>query len=161
MIATPDVAAEHSHSERLIGHPAVLGAIATLVSNDHVLKHAHPSWLTGKLSDAAGLFFFPVLLLWLLERALPSRERGAATRKLASCALVTAVVFSWIKVDPSGTEFYRLALAVVQWPFRALGALTHGAHLPALAKVLAVTDPTDLFALPFTFGSLAIPPRRP
>ena len=38
-----------------------LGALAVLVLNDHVLKHACPSWMTGKASDVAGLFLFPIL----------------------------------------------------------------------------------------------------
>ena len=40
-------------------HPVALAAIAVLVVNDHVLKSAYPGWLTGKLSDIAGLVFFP------------------------------------------------------------------------------------------------------
>src|SRR3972149_6580371 len=45
-----------------LGPPASLGAVALLLLNDHFLKQAYPSILTGKLSDFAGLFFFPFLL---------------------------------------------------------------------------------------------------
>ena len=51
-------------------HPAVLGSVALLVLNDHLLKQAYPGWLTGKLSDVSGLVFFPVLLAMLLGWAL-------------------------------------------------------------------------------------------
>jgi hypothetical protein len=43
--------------------PLFVGALLVLLVNDHVLKHYYPSWLTGKLSDFAGLF---VLCLFLL-----------------------------------------------------------------------------------------------
>src|SRR5690242_17575868 len=36
-------------------HPLVLGAVAVLILNDHLLKARWPSWWTGKLSDVAGL----------------------------------------------------------------------------------------------------------
>ena len=43
-------------------HPLTLLSIAILLLNDHVLKVVSPSWLTGKLSDFAGLFFFPIIV---------------------------------------------------------------------------------------------------
>ncbi len=43
-------------------HPVSLLCIGLLLLNDHVLKTAIPSWLTGKLSDFAGLFFFPFIM---------------------------------------------------------------------------------------------------
>lgn len=47
--------------ERLL-HPVLLIAIGTLVINDHLLKQSWPSLLTGKLSDVAGLSFFPAVV---------------------------------------------------------------------------------------------------
>jgi len=45
-------------------HPLPLTAVAVLAINDHLLKGSGilPGSITGKLSDVAGLFFFPVLL---------------------------------------------------------------------------------------------------
>jgi hypothetical protein len=43
-------------------HPATLLSILLLLINDHVLKIVNPSWLTGKLSDFVGLFFFPFIV---------------------------------------------------------------------------------------------------
>ena len=43
--------------------PLTLASVALLLLNDHILKWLIPSWLTGKLSDFAGLFFFPYLVL--------------------------------------------------------------------------------------------------
>src|SRR5690606_8292496 len=41
-------------------HPAPLAAIGLLLLNDHWLKAAFPGSITGKLSDFAGLAFFPL-----------------------------------------------------------------------------------------------------
>ncbi|MCS6319613.1 MAG: hypothetical protein H8K05_17950 [Nitrospira sp.] len=43
--------------------PAFLFSLLLLVINDHVLKQLFHNWLTGKLSDVAGLFAFA--LFWL------------------------------------------------------------------------------------------------
>jgi hypothetical protein len=58
-----------------------IAALALLVLNDHVLKHAGvlPGWLTGKLSDFAGLYVAPALLASLL--------RVSTRTALAACHL--------------------------------------------------------------------------
>ena len=111
-------------------HPFSLLSIALLLLNDHVLKATVPSWLTGKLSDFAGLFFFPILLTTLL--AFPLERLRLAPRRImvASCA-ITATWFSLIKTVPFANEVTEL------FATRLLG-------LPAQI----IRDPTDLFALP-------------
>jgi hypothetical protein len=47
---------------RAVSHPTSLIAIALLVINGHILKSFFPSHLTGKISDAAGLSFYPFLV---------------------------------------------------------------------------------------------------
>src|SRR5690242_20127817 len=74
-------------------HPLPLAAVAVLAINDHLLKGAGvlPGWLTGKLSDIAGLFFFPLLLTalargaWKLaaKRDISDRKALAAVAGLA------------------------------------------------------------------------------
>jgi hypothetical protein len=57
-------------------HPLVLAAAALLVLNDWWLKpSAAPGWLTGKLSDLAGLVLAPLVLSALVGVVPP---RGAA-----------------------------------------------------------------------------------
>jgi hypothetical protein len=70
-------------------------ALCVLVLNDHWLKHAAllPGWLTGKLSDFAGLIVAPLAL-----GALIGARRGAA--RLGSFALVV-VPFVAIKTSPA------------------------------------------------------------
>ena len=50
------------NSLHCLQHPLSLLSILILLLNDHVFKVISPSWLTGKLSDFAGLFFFPFIV---------------------------------------------------------------------------------------------------
>ena len=106
--------------------PLPLGAVIVLLVNDHWLKGAGllPSWLTGKLSDVAGLFFFPILLATLARYALDERaERGRHFLEKSS-VVVTGVVFAVLKLWPAASA----------WATRSWGVV--------------VCDPTDLVALP-------------
>lgn len=62
-----------SPAMRALLHPWSLLALAVLGFNDHIWKGVGPAWLTGKLSDVAGLFYFPFLVLLLLSWLLPAR----------------------------------------------------------------------------------------
>lgn len=44
-----------------------LPCLLVLALNDHFLKYGYPGWLTGKLSDFAGLLIFPLFLAYLLS----------------------------------------------------------------------------------------------
>lgn len=126
----------------------VVLAIGLLVLNDHVLKAAWPGVATGKLSDACGLAFFPVLLgsAWELS------TRALISRRAAVVAVVaTGLVFAATKTLPAAAHGYGLLLGLLQWPVRAL--VDGGAPLvPARVAV----DPTDLLTLP----ALALPLAR-
>lgn len=83
------------------------GSLALLVANDWLFK-GHgvlPSWLTGKLSDFAGLIVAPVCLVSLLAL----RRRSAQL----CCISATSVVFALTKVFPAGAELLERALAWV------------------------------------------------
>ncbi|MBX3130149.1 MAG: hypothetical protein KF718_25755 [Polyangiaceae bacterium] len=89
-----------------LSHPLALAAIALLALNDHVLKGAGllPAWLTGKLSDVAGLYLFP-LLLFALGSAIASvlgvgsRRWRVQLARLAPAA--TGLGFVGVKLDPA------------------------------------------------------------
>jgi hypothetical protein len=117
-------------------HPAIVVSVAVLIANDHWLKAAHGNWWTGKLSDLAGLAFFPLLLAAGIDTI--TRARLAVQPLVAACAIATAAVFALVKTLPAATAAYRHALGFVQ-------ALVTG---EAPFAVDAVTDPTDLVALP-------------
>jgi len=50
------------NSLRCLQNPVTWLSIVLLLINDHILKNVSPSWLTGKLSDFAGIFFFPFII---------------------------------------------------------------------------------------------------
>lgn len=126
----------------------VVAAIAVLLVNDHVLKASWPGLVTGKLSDLAGLAFFPVLLAgaWELATRAVLRPRAALVMVVA-----TGLVFAATKLWPGAAHAWGLLVGLAQWPIRA--ALNGGAPLSA---ALVVVDPTDLVALP----ALLLPWRR-
>ena len=109
------------------------------------MKAAYPSALTGKLSDLAGLAFFPLLLVAGLELAT-RRVRGRSS--LLACVVATGVAFALVKTTAPGAAAYRWGLALLQWPAYGLVALVRGLELPPLRPVALVQDPTDLVALP-------------
>lgn len=125
-----------------LSHPASIAAVALLLLNDHVLKSAWPSWTTGKLSDVAGMVFFPLLLAALAELFLPLR-RLTHHRVMAACIGATAAVFTAVQLFPAATNAYSEIMGALQWPLRL--ALDSTAHP---SKVMITPDPSDLFTLP-------------
>jgi hypothetical protein len=108
-----------------LAHPASLSAVGCLLLNDHVLKGRAPAVLTGKLSDFAGLFFFPYLVglvLGLASRAEPSRVRAWAFG-------LTALWFASAKTTILGHD---LTLAIVEL---------------IVGSTVIERDPTDVVAL--------------
>jgi hypothetical protein len=105
-------------------------AAALLALNDHALKGAGllPGWLTGKLSDVAGLLVFPILVVVVTEEIL-RRAGHTSSRRVAAATstTLTGLVFASIKLIPR----------VADEAGRVLGP--------------TVCDPTDLLALPSLF----------
>lgn len=125
-----------------LSHPASISAIALLILNDHVLKSAWPSWTTGKLSDVAGLVFFPLLLAALVELLLPLRH-VTPRQVMATCIATTAVVFTSVELIPLAANTYSVTMGALQWPLRF--ALDSTAQL---LPVVTTPDPSDLLTLP-------------
>lgn len=145
--------------------PLPLAALLVLAMNDHVLKGGGllPSWLVGKLSDFAGLLFFPLLLvtLWNLVcegvNTLIGRTRLLASptsTQLVTACILTGVGFSAVQIHPAVADVYR--------------QVTHSVVSLVGASARVTSDPTDLLALPsllvtFWVGQRAIarvPPGR-
>ena len=108
-------------------HPVPVAAIALTALNDHVFKQGHllPAVVTGKLSDVAGLFFFPIAVVTAARatrQRLGVRWPGEGYGSIA-VALATGLVFAACKLSP----------ALCRW---------------LSAAVIVVPDPTDLVALP-------------
>lgn len=119
-----------------LAHPLPLAAVALLALNDHALKGAGilPQAVTGKLSDVAGLFFFP-LLLAAVARGASWLLRGRDLANRPALALFTTT--------STGAVF---ALLKLHAPFNAFLTRVWGVN---------VMDPSDLFALPVLLLSAA------
>lgn len=128
-----------------------IAAVVVLLVNDHVLKWQLDNWWTGKLSDFAGLVFFPLLALALLEWLGTGALRRRAHVVLA-CA-VTGLVFAAIKLVPVANLAYAELAGLVQWPGWVMLAWFDGTSLPGATPVECVRDASDLLALP----AMAIP----
>ena len=133
--------------------PVAMVSLATLLVNDHVLKAAARStpWavVTGKLSDVAGMVFFPILVVAGVELWHRWRRTHEApqVRQAMVVAVVVAVVFAATKVSVDAGNVYAWSLAVLQWPFRAGLAWLSSSSLPALRPVAHVVDPTDVLTV--------------
>lgn len=113
-----------SSSRQPLLHPLFLSALVLLVINDHWLKGSGilPSWLTGKLSDFAGLIVAPVVLVSLL------RLKSQRAQLTAHAAI--AIVFALTEVSqPIADQFASL------W------------HLAGISRAAFRADLTDLWAL--------------
>jgi hypothetical protein len=132
-----------------------LTAVVVLIVNDNVLKGNWPGPITGKVSDAAGLVFFPFLLvgLWDLLAAMARRRPSNETAVVVAVAM-TGVVFGLVKATSFGADAFQLGLGLLQWPFQATATALTGGQVPELGRRVAlVADPTDLAMLP----ALALP----
>lgn len=120
-------------------HPACLSALALLGINDWWLKSAYPGAITGKLSDFAGLFFFPILLFALLEitRHLLRRPWLASVSELRLSCVLTGAVFA--AINSSGA----CAASYVHF-MRGLWGFVLQTSMISINHTL---DPSDLVAL--------------
>lgn len=147
-------------------HPVTLTALFTLALNDQVLKRACPSWLTGKLSDFAGVLLLPIFLHALSELAAARAWRRPLSavngdRWLLVCVVLSLSAFALPEVWKPAEVAYRYGLGGARWPFRALAALLFGQELPHVRPVQATADVTDLLALPMGFVAFALGRRSP
>ena len=144
--------------------PLAILAVVVLFLNDHVLKHAFPGFVTGKLSDVAGMIFFPLLSCSLAWPLVPHARRSERLhdRMLLVACVATALVFAATKTFGPANEAYRVTWGLMLWPLRAIRALAAGAPVPGFARVVLVRDPSDLLAIPFvTLAWLSGRARRP
>ena len=117
--------------------PLPLCAVLALAVNDWILKPSSaPPWLTGKLSDFAGLFVFPLVataafdLLLLGVASLGASVDFTLRRwKLAVAVVLELAGFAVLKLWPAGSA-----------------ALVHAMRLGA-PRTSVYLDPTDLVAL--------------
>jgi hypothetical protein len=135
-------------------HPVVVGAVLVLLMNDHILKQRWPSVLTGKLSDAAGLVFFPLLLVAVAEICRSWMGLTPPSRRfVATCVGLTGLVFAAAEVFPVVDGVLELAWGWTVWPVDALTGRS-------VRRVVMVADPSDLLTLPALWIAWAIGSSR-
>ena len=113
-------------------HPVPLGAAFLMALNDHWLKGGRllPPVVTGKLSDFAGLFFFPLLVVSTLAGLCALARRRLPRGAGVTIVLATGLAFALANLEPGFNGW--------------LGSWFGQKQL----------DPTDLIALPSLLASL-------
>ena len=143
--------------------PLAIGAIALLLLNDHLFKATAPGVVTGKLSDVAGLVFFPLLLVAVAELALAAAGRwhGPDPRLITAAVAATGIAFAAVKLLPGAESLYEQVLGLAQWPFRALAGLIAGGSTAGVPTRVDLTrDATDLVALVALWVPMEVGARR-
>jgi hypothetical protein len=143
--------------------PVTLGAIVLLIANDHVFKAIAPGLVTGKLSDVAGLVFFPLLLVAIAEvaSAATGRWQRPDAKSVALAVAATGIAFTAVKLLPGAEGLYEQALGTAQWPFRLLASLLPGgAGAGGPVAVDLTRDATDLVALAALWIPMELGSRR-
>ena len=116
---------------RALAHPGAVLALVVLALNDHVLKEAWPGWVTGKLSDVAGLVVAPLLLAALLTLVRVPRAMKVA-------------------IAATGAGFVLCKASVIG------AAVTSDVWSLFGTPTMIRADVTDLLALPALYGAWQI-----
>lgn len=125
--------------------PWALLSVAVVLFNDHVFKDAFGNTLTGKVSDIAGVFLFPLLLLSVLEVL---RRTPAGRPAIVWSLVVTAAGFTAVKVLTPVGDAYEWVIGFLRWAATGL----HGDIVP----IVVVRDISDLWVLPILLASALV-----
>lgn len=76
-------------------HPIIISALFLTAINDHYLKDQFHNFLTGKISDFSGLFYFPLLLYGLSEfiKSPQQVHNTLSIKKVISLIFITDFLF--------------------------------------------------------------------
>jgi len=114
-------------------HPLSILAILLLLFNDHWLRYAHPSWLTGKLGDFTWLVFAPfiagLLFAWIVPRRWEQHTRLVGWLSIGFIGLWFATAKTIPFVHHLTTE---TLYAIVGWEGQLRLDITDLLTLPAL-----------------------------
>lgn len=97
-------------------------AMLVMALNDHWLKYTHPSWVTGKLSDFCGVFYFPLFLCaagclgfnYLIRPFLKARKIAyISPRSMTFAMVITALLMVTIKMNSNWAHAVELAFSDV------------------------------------------------
>lgn len=76
-------------------HPLILSALVLTFLNDHYLKYQFPNFITGKISDFTGIFYFPLFIyaLCVFIKSPNTRHNSINKTGLLICILTTDILF--------------------------------------------------------------------
>lgn len=136
----------------LLLRPPVFIAVTLVVINDQLLKERYGNWLTGKLSDVAGVFVLPLVMLSALELARWARGRSGATvsrHEVLLAIAITLIGFTLVKlVGPVGDAYAH----AIGWIRAIVASAAQGEWRPA-TPIEVIRDWTDLLVLPVLAAS--------
>lgn len=113
-----------------LGHPVTVAALVVLVVNDHVLKAEFPGFVTGKLSDVAGLALAPALAAVVVTLLVPRLPDAAAA---AFGLVVVGAGFTAVKASEYGADVASALWSVANGPSVIRADSSDLLALPALA----------------------------
>lgn len=122
-------------------HPVALASILVLVVNDHFLKEQLGDVVTGKLSDFAGLVFFPLLLGTIAAPLFRRQHRLRVDQStiLLGAIVATALVFAAINLLEVAEGAFEVGLGMLQYPWRLASGGSY-------TRIDVTRDPSDLIA---------------
>ena len=99
--------------------------------NDHYLKYQYPGFITGKLSDFTGLFYFPLFICAVIVLVIRLFRKDYVINRalLITTIVVTDVIFCLMKLNSNFKDIF------VSW------------FSNRFFSIAVVSDPTDLVAL--------------
>lgn len=115
----------------LLRQPHFIIALLILLINDHFIKIQYPSFLSGKLSDFAGLFIFPIFVYVVIGNILPKKHSALYL------VILTGAIFALLQVD---TVLEKIKTAIVFL------------NLPEPTLVADLSDLVTLSILPISFS---------
>lgn len=128
----------------LLSPTAALAGLLIVV-NDLWLKRSHPSWLSGKLSDVGLCVLLPLATVAALEwMRAPCTFLVRRMRGTEATSAPPPVTLDWLGCAIAAGYF----VAVKIWPWATQAHVAWLAALFPRLRFAAVTDPSDLLALP-------------
>ncbi|MCU1496899.1 MAG: hypothetical protein JWM47_852 [Acidimicrobiales bacterium] len=139
-------------------HPLSVTSIVVLIVNDRYVKERWPGFISGKLSDVAGLIFFPLLLVALAELVglVAHRPRQAGRRAFVVVSLVVGVVFAATKTLAPVRAADEIILGWLQWLPRAIYRVATGSAAGSPVRQQVVVDLLDLMTVPCVLAAVWI-----
>ena len=156
----------------LIRSPSFLCFLVIWATNDHYLKYAYPSFLTGKLSDITSLACTPTLM-WVFEiyfikavfriikpQSLYQSMATAISHWAYLLMLLNALAMGFlmigININSTWAYLYRQGLGLAQWPFWGLWYKNKWNFLPPFPQINLTMDSSDAWTAPAVFFSLIL-----